>query len=217
MLRYAIKMLIGEKLKYYGIIWALSFGSFIITQQAGIFLGLMSRTYGLITDTSQPDIWVMDPKVRYVDEIQPLKDTDLFRVKSIAGVRWAVPLYKGKIKAKLSTGAFAICNVIGIDDSTLIGGPPQFIQGSIEDIKKTDGIIVNAVGASDRLAVEMPDGRKIPLKIGDTIELNDHRAVVQAICKNTRNFRSQPIIYTTYTRALFFAPPDSKLLSFVLV
>ena len=60
MLRYAIKMLIGEKLKYLGIILALSFGSFIIIQQAAIFLGVIHRTYGFIEDTSQPDIWVRE-------------------------------------------------------------------------------------------------------------------------------------------------------------
>jgi hypothetical protein len=59
----ALKMLIGDRGKYLGIIMGLTFASLIITQQSAIFTGLMTRTYGLITDLSQPDIWVMDPKV----------------------------------------------------------------------------------------------------------------------------------------------------------
>lgn len=217
MLEYSIKILMGERLKYYGIILALSFGSFIITQQAGIFIGLMSRTYGFIADTSQPDIWVMNRNVQYVDDIKPLKDTDVFRVRGAKGVNWAVPLYKGKIKTKLSDGRFKICDFIGIDDSTLIGGPPTFIEGKIEDLRKVDAIIVNQVAALDKLAMHKEDGTIQPLQVGQVIELNDRRAVVAGICKVTRTFQSHPIIYTTYARALSFSPPERKMLSFILV
>ena len=55
-----------------------------------------------------------------------------------------------------------------------------------------------------------------PLKIGDTMELNDHRAVVVGICKVSRTFQSQPVIYTTYSRATVFAPRERKLMSFAL-
>jgi putative ABC transport system permease protein len=54
------------------------------------------------------------------------------------------------------------------------------------------------------------------LKIGDLLELNDHRAVVVGICRVTRTFQSQPVVYTTYTRATRFAPRERKLLSFIL-
>ena len=53
--------------------------------------------------------------------------------------------------------------------------------------------------------------------MGDTLELNDHRGVVVGICKVSRTFQSQPVIYTTYSRATTFAPRERKLLSFVLV
>ena len=86
MLEYALKMLIGDKAKYIGIILGLSFASFIISQQMGIFIGLMTRTYGFVTDTSQPNIWVMDPKVLYIDDIKPLRDTEVYRIQSIEGV-----------------------------------------------------------------------------------------------------------------------------------
>src|SRR6185503_1337962 len=58
---------------------------------------------------------------------------------------------------------------------------------------------------------------RIPLKIGDTLELNDHRAIVVGLCKVSRTFQSQPVVYTTYNRATTFAPKERKLLSFVLV
>jgi len=215
----ALKMLIGDRGKYLGIIMGLTFASLLITQQSSIFTGLMTRTYGAITDLAQPDIWVMDPKVQFIDDIKPLQDTELFRIRSVPGVAWAVPLYKGLLKARLEDGNYQICNVLGLDDTTLIGGPPVMLAGSLSDLRRQDAIIVNDVGANTRLAKPspVPGGRPIPLRIGDTLEINDHRAVVVGICRVSRTFQSQPVVYTTYSRATTFAPRERKLLSFVLV
>lgn len=217
-------MLVGDRAKYLGIIIGLTFASLLITQQLAIFFGLMTRTFAFISDTQLPDIWVMDPKVQFVDDIKPLQETQLLRVRGVEGVEWAMPMYKGIIQARLSTGDFQSCNVIGLDDATLIGGPATMVQGSLADLRRNEGVIVDTVGAQDKLAKTFigPDGKpdptkkKIPLKVGDTIELNDHRAVVVGICEVQRTFQSNPVVYTTYTRSLQFAPPQRKLLSFVI-
>lgn len=213
----ALKMLVGDRAKYLGIIMGLTFASLLITQQLAIFVGLMSRTYGAVSDLALPDVWVMDPKVQFIDDIKPLQDTKLYRVRGVAGVEWAVPLYKGLIKARLDNGNFQTCNVLGLDDASLIGGPPEMVEGRLADLRRADGVIVDIIGAQDKLARVMPDGRKIPLRVGDTLELNDHRAVVVGLCRNGRTFQSQPVVYTTYSRATTFAPRERKLLSFVLV
>jgi len=215
MLLLALKILIGDKAKFIGIILGLSFASFIIVQQAAIFVGLMARTFGFITDTSQPDIWVMDEKVQFIEDIKPLRDTQLYLVRGVEGVEWAVPFYKGLLKTRLKSGNFQICNVIGIDEASLIGGPPVMLEGNVVDLRKTDGIIVNKVGAEGKLSSNGKNG--IPLQVGETVEINDRRAQVVGICKSTRTFQSQPVIYTTYARAISFAPYERKLLSFILV
>ena len=88
----------------------------------------------------------------------------------------------------------------------------------LADLRRSESVIVDEVGAGDKLAHIASDGiTKIPLKVGDEMELNDHRAVVVGICRNTRTWQSQPVVYTTYTRATTFAPQERKLLSFVLV
>jgi putative ABC transport system permease protein len=221
----AIKMLVGDRAKYLGIIMGLTFASLLITQQAAIFVGLMTRTYGALSDIALPDIWVMDPKVQFIDDIKPLQDTQLFRVRGVQGVDWAVPLYKGLLKARLENGNFQTCNVLGLDDATLVGGPPVMVEGSLADLRRAEAVIVDDVGAKGKLA-KMPLDAKgepiagatpVPLKIGDSLELNDHRATVVGICSVSRTFQSQPVIYTTYSRATVFAPRERKLLSFVLV
>jgi putative ABC transport system permease protein len=213
----ALKMLTGDRSKYFGILFGLTIASFLITQQMAIFTGLMTRTYGFITDSGLADVWAMDAKVQFVDDIKPLQDTQLLRVRGVEGVDWAVPLYKGILKARLDTGNFQACNVIGLDDSTLIGGPATMLEGRLEDLRRADGVIVDVAGAAGKLARRGPDGKPVPLKVGSTVELNDHRAVVVGICRVSRTFQSQPVVYTTYTRATTFAPLERKLLSFIQV
>ena len=215
----ALKMLMGDTGKYIGIVMGLTFASLIMTQQPAIFLGIMSRTYSFVTDVGLPDIWVIDPKVQFVDDIKPMQDTELYRVRGISGVEWAMPMYKGLLKARLLDGTFQTCNVVGLDDATLIGGPPVMLEGKLDDLRRSDSVIVDIDGASEKLGKPslIPGGKPIPLKIGDNLELNDRRAIVVGIAKVTRTFQSQPVIYTTYSRAKSYAPKERKLLSFVLV
>ena len=216
MLLFAIKMLIGDKTKYIGIILGLTLASFIISWQAAILVGIMNRAYGFISDTSQASIWVTCPSFQFIDDIQPLNDNDLYRVAGVEGVLWAAPLLKGTLPARLHNGTYQSCILIGIDKATFIGGPPKMIEGTIEDLRANDAIIVDYVGATTKLSFSPKEGSSIPLGIGDSIELNDKRAYVTGICQNSRNFRSQPTIYTTYDRATSFFSGQKKLLSLVL-
>src|SRR5258708_5173604 len=174
----ALKMLVGDRAKYLGIIMGLTFASLLITQQMAIFIGLITRTYSSISDLGLPDIWVTDPQVQFIDDIKPMQDTQLLRIRGVDGVLWAMPLYKGNIRARLGDGTFQNCIVMGLDDATLIGGPPEMLSGRLEDLRRAEAVIVDETGAADKLAKIGPNGKKTPLKVGDTMELNDHRAVV---------------------------------------
>ena len=44
----------------------------------------------------------MDPTVRYIDDVKPMIENNLYRVRGVEGVLWAVPLYKGKARAKIN-------------------------------------------------------------------------------------------------------------------
>lgn len=214
----ALKMLMGDRAKYIGIVMGITFASLLITQQGAIFVGLMSRTYGFLTDIGQADVWVMDAKVQFIDDIKPLQDTELYRVRGVEGVGWAMPMFKGLLRVRLSNGTFQTCNVVGIDDATLTGGPPKMFEGRLEDLRRSESVIVDQVGAMGKLAKPTDDPEHpIPLKLGDTLELNDHRATVVGLCEVTRTFQSQPVIFTTYSRAVQFAPQERKQLSFIMV
>lgn len=215
----ALKMLLGDKGKYLGIITGIALASIIMIQQPGMMLSILSRTYSFITDVDLPDIWVMDPMVRYIDDSKPMLDTELYRVRSVAGVEWAMPLYKGSQRVRLANGELIGSSLLGLDDATLIGGPAVLSSGNLADLRLPDAVIVNEAGARGRLATPstIPGEKPKPLAVGDTLEINDKRAVVVGIARTTATFNSWPTIYTTYTRAQNYSLGERKLLSFVLV
>jgi putative ABC transport system permease protein len=62
-----------------------------------------------------------------------LPDYVLDEVRSIPGVKYAVPLYSGRALLKLHNGTYQAANVIGLDDTSLFGRP-QLLGGNIADI-----------------------------------------------------------------------------------
>ena len=111
----AWKMLVGNQVKYLGIVFGVVFAALLIAQQSSIFCGLMQLTVSLIRDVQGPGIWVMDGHVQFVDDIKPLSDNELFRVKGVPGVDWAVRFYKGIARARLEEGTYEQMTVLGRD------------------------------------------------------------------------------------------------------
>jgi putative ABC transport system permease protein len=217
MIWIALKMLTGDKSKYFGIVFGIAFATLLMSQQVSIFVSILVRTTSQIRDVREPDIWVMDANTRYIDEIASMSDTDLQRVRGVSGVDWAVKFYKGTLKARLAEGNSATAKgdfrsviVLGIDDETLIAGPREMLIGSVEDLNKPDAVILDEAGFN-----YLWPGQ--PLRIGQVLEMNDNRAVIVGICRASQPFQSQGIVYTKYSRAMRFAPPERRLMSFVLV
>ncbi|BBL75792.1 ABC transporter permease [Methylomagnum ishizawai] len=213
--KLALKMLLGDRGKYLGIVSGIALASLIMIQQPGIMLSILSRTYSFITDIPLPDLWVMDPKVQFIDDMKPMLDTELYRVRGVPGVEWAVPLYKGSQRVRLANGETVNSNLIGFDDATLIGAPGELLAGSLADLTRPDAVIVDEAGAKGRLAGP-GGGASLPLTVGTVIEINEHRAEVVGIARAAPTFQSMPILYTTYSRAKAYSLNERKLLSFVL-
>ena len=209
MLWVAWKMLIGNRVKYLGIVFGVVFAALLIAQQASIFCGLMSLTISQIRDVQGAGIWVMDRNVQFVDDVKPLADTDLYRVKGVPGVAWAVSFYKGTARARLEEGSYEQMILLGLDDATLVGAPEGLFMGSIAALRSPDAVIMDEAGYRRIWPGE-------PYRLGRVFEMNDRRAVIVGITKASRVFQSFPIVYTRYSQAIRYAPPERKVLSFVL-
>lgn len=197
MIKLALKMLIGNRASFIGVIFGIFLATLLISQQSAIFLGLVSRSYRTLTDIPSPNIWVMDPATESDDRIRGMAAGNLDLVRSVPQVEWAVPINVVHIPLVTASGIFQIAQLYGIDGATLIGAPAHIIEGNVHDLRREGGIIVDIYSANGALATPLPDGTKRPLKIGDELEINNHRAVVVGICKITQGFYPQPIIFTS--------------------
>jgi putative ABC transport system permease protein len=205
----ALKMLTGDGAKFLGIVFGVTFAALVMSQQASIFWGLMWNTTSQIRDLEGAAIWVMDPNVRFVDDVKPLSDDDLYRVRGVPGVSWAVRLYKGLGRARFQDGNFQQFIILGLDDATMVGAPKEILLGRLEDLRQPDAVIIDAAGYK----YLWPDE---PFELGRSFEMNDRRAVIVGICTASPTFQTFPIVYTRYSQATLYVPSERKVLSFVL-
>jgi putative ABC transport system permease protein len=225
----ALKMLTGDRAKFAGIVIGLTFAALLVTQQGSIFCGIMLRTAAQISDISGADLWIMDVNVRYIDDVKPMIQDNLYRVRGADGVLWAVPLYKGAGQAKVTfkdrvTGArtdvIETVILLGLDDVSLVGAPRRLYAGNTVDLWKPDAIIVDKVGLRKLFPGQGGESastvEELRWFLGRQLEMNDHRAVIAGICETTRTFQSQPVVYTVYSRALNFTPQPRMPLTYIL-
>jgi putative ABC transport system permease protein len=209
MLRIALLMLFRDKAKYAMLISGLTFCSLLMSQQAGVFCGIMMWTTATLRNISSP-VWVVDAKVQQVNEVISLRDIDVQRVRSLPGVAWAVPLFWGIVQARLPDGSFQAVQLTGLDSASFTGRPAVMLEGRVEDLRLPNSVIV------DQVALEKLHRKAIDARIGTTFEINDEEARIVGICKTERSFLGQPYVYTTYERALQYMPAQRKMLAYVL-
>ena len=204
----ALKMLFGDRAKYLMLLCGLTFSVMLIVQQGSIFWGLMMWSQSSISNINVP-IWVTDPGIAQVDEVKPIAETAVDRVRSVPGVEWAVPLYKGLLRARLASGDYHQITLTGLESSTLIGRPTEILEGRFEDIVQPDAVVL------DQWTVERMGGPSV-ITVGTVFELNDKVARVVAIAKTQKSFTNIPVVYTTYERAIRYMPRERRTLSYVL-
>ena len=205
----ALRMLTGDRAKYFGLVFAIAFCTFLLENQTSIFANIMKRTAHPILDVTDADVWVMDPQTEYFDQTKALKDTDLTRVRGVPGVAWAVRLFKGNPVARTLKGKFAVSLLIGVDDATLTGAPRKMLLGSWERLRDPDSVIIDQAGY-----VLLFPGE--PFQLGRTLEMNDHRVTIVGISDASPPFLSAPIIHARYSEAVNFLGRERTQLSFIV-
>lgn len=206
----AIKMLLGDRAKYLGLVFGVTFATLLMAQQVSIFIGLMARTASAIYSVSEADIWVMDHRVRYIEEVEPMRNVELTNVRSVPGILWAVPFYKGLSTIRMPDGLTQQVQLIGVDDVSMVGLCPKMVMGDPLTLRKPQSAMIDQNG----FYFTWP-GQE--LHLGKYVELNDHRLTVDAVCDAMPTFFTFPILYVAYDTALEITPPMRNKLPFILV
>lgn len=205
----ALRMLTGDRAKYFGLVFAIAFCTFLLENQTSIFANIMRRTANQILDVTDAEVWVMDPKTEYWEQTKALKDTDLTRVRGVPGVRWAVRLFKGNPVARTAEGKFAVSFLVGLDDATLAGAPRKMVLGSWERLREPDSVVIDRAGYILLFPGE-------PLELGRGLEMNDHRVTIVGISEASAPFVSLPVMHARYSEAVNFLGRERTQLSFII-
>jgi putative ABC transport system permease protein len=205
----ALRMLTGDRAKYFGLVFAIAFCTFLLENQTSIFANIMRRTASQVLDVTDAEVWVMDPRTEYWEQTKALKDTDLYRVRGVPGVQWAVRLFKGNPIARTPEGRFAASFLVGLDDATLTGAPRRMLMGSWERLREPNSIVIDKAG----YVLLFPGA---PLELGRTLEMNDHRVTIVGISDASAPFASLPVMHARYSEAIYFLGRERTQLSFVV-
>ncbi len=206
-LKIAFKLLVNDKGKFAALLVGITFAVFLIVMMTSMFAGILYHASATVINVGAK-IWVMDPAVTTPANVIPMPAYILDAVRSISGVKYAVPLYSGGALVKLRNGFYQGVTVLGLDDSSLFGRP-ALIEGNINDIYAENAFIV--VKDSEYPKLGNP-------RVGTEFELNDHRGVIVGIANVTASaLFGLPTLYTTYTRAISYIPSTRFTAAFLLV
>ena len=206
-LKLAFKLLVNDKSKFSALIVGITFAVFLMMFITSMFFGVLNHASSTVINIGA-SIWVMDPAVQTVSNSVGMPDYVLDAVRSMQGVKYAVPLYSGGALVKLRDGSYQTVTVVGLDDVSLFGRP-ALVSGQIEDIYAENGFLV--VDDAEIAKLEYP-------QVGSEFELNDHRGKVVGLAKvSTSGLYGTPTLYTTYTRAVEYLPNPRFTISYVLV
>jgi len=206
-LRIAYKLLVNDRGKFAALLVGMTFAVFLMIAMTSMFAGILGKASATVTNIGAR-VWVMDPAVYTVASSIPMPDYILNAVRSIDGVRYAVPLYSGGALVKLRDGTYQAVTVLGLDDASLLGRP-NLLEGRIEDLYSDNAFVV--VRDSEFPKLGNP-------KLGTEFELNDHRAVIRGIAEvAVSGLFGIPTLYTTYNRAIQYIPSMRYTTAFILV
>jgi putative ABC transport system permease protein len=229
MLNVAMKMLKGDRAKYVGLLFGITFTAFLVTFAGSYFCGFMTRGFALISENPAADVWVMDPAVESTELTTNLPDSALPRVRSVEGVLSAAPLALAAADARFPNGRFQSFQLICVDDATLAGLPALQGGASPAVLRSPDAVAVDPGGTDGKLetptmaADQWPFGQphlNVPtreLTPGDELLVNDHRVIIRGRTNALPRYPPRPLMYTTLSNASRILLPERHLITFVLV
>jgi len=191
--------LFHDKVRFAVTLTGISFALVLIIVQFGLFLGFTTTTSNNI-DHSNADLWVVFHGVGYFDMGRNFSERKFYQVLSTPGVKRAEKYMQAFGRWKRADGRVENVQVIGFHPGSGLGEPWNVVQGSLADLKQEDSVIVDDL-YREKLGVE---------RIGDRVEIGNHRARVVGFTHGIRSFTTSPFVYATFNSSLDYTNPTSE-------
>jgi len=138
--------------------------------------------------------------VGYFDTARDFSEQKLYQVLATPGVERAEKYMQAFGRWKRPDGRIESIQVIGFHPGRGLGEPWNIVQGSVADLKQEDSVVVDEL-YREKLGVE---------KIGDRVEIGDHRARVVGFTRGIRSFTTSPFVYAAFKNSLDYTNPTSS-------
>lgn len=195
----ARRNLFHDKVRFAVTLTGIVFALVLIIIQFGLFLGFTATTSNNI-DHSNADLWVVFHGVGYFDTGRNFSERKLYQVLSTPGVERAEKYMQSFGRWKRPDGRMENIQVIGFHPGGGLGEPWNIVQGSMANLRQEDSVLVDEL-YREKLGVH---------KIGDQIEIGDHRARVVGFTRGIRSFTTSPFVYTRFKNSLDYTNPTSS-------
>ena len=202
----ARRNLLHDKVRLTVTVTGIVFSVVLIVVQLGLFVGFTSATSGLV-DNSGADLWVTSKHVPYVELGVPFSERKLYQVRAIAGVQEAQKVIVRFTQWKRPDGREENVQIVGFNPDSRLECPWNLVQGSIEDLKRPDAVIMDEI-YKDKLGVS---------RVDELFEIRGHRARVVGFTRGIRSFTTSPYVFTTFKKAQDYSGMDANQTIFILV
>ena len=204
----ARRNLFHDRIRFAVTLTGIVFALVLIVIQFGLFLGFATTTSNNI-DHSNADLWIVFHGVTYFDTGRMFSERKFYEVLATPGVQQAEKYIQNFANWKKPDGGMENIQVIGFHPGSGLGEPWNLVAGDVLDVKQEDGVIIDEL-YKEKLGVS---------KIGDRVEIGDHRARVVGFTRGIRSFTTSPFVYTSFKNSLDYTRPEARedQLAYILV
>ncbi len=202
----ARRNLFHDKVRLAVTLTGIVFAVVLIVVELGLFVGFAVTTSSLV-DHAGADLWVTSKHVPYVELGAPFSERKLYQVKAVPGVKEADKFINRWAEWKRPDGRRESAQIVGFNPESRLGGPWNLVEGSVNDLKVPDSVIVDDF-YKQKLGVT---------RVGEVFEINGHRARVVGFTHGIRAFTTTPYVFTTFKRAQDYGrvPADQTIYGLV--
>jgi putative ABC transport system permease protein len=167
-----------------------AFAVTLVMVQVGLFMGLLGKATVTI-ENANADIWVTSKGTPNVDFAHTFPETNVLRVRGIAGVERADNLLIQFMNLLLPSGAEEGCLVYALDDFHGWNLPWAVNEGDARDLKRGSYILM------DRSA----ERRFGPFAVGEYREILGRRFKIIGTTSEAASFTTAPIVFMDFKNA----------------
>ncbi len=206
MISLAWRNLFHDKVRLAVTLVGIVFALVLILVQFGLFLGFLDTSSNIVA-ASGADLWISAPEIPHVNGGAVFNESKRYQALETPGVARVDKWILFFVLWKLPSGAQESVQVVGFDLKSGLGGPWNIVQGSYDDLRGDDTVMIDELYAP-LLGVK---------KIGDVVEISDRRARVVGFTRGIRSFTTIPYIFTSFKNAQNYTPVEQQQTMFLLI